>query len=491
MIANTSSIEQDLHRLAGLSPEQLERVISTAIGKDKNLGAYCDVYLQIGSSQGLVWDQGVIKSTSNDKVRGGGVRVVIGDRSGYSYTDHPTFSNLRKAAKTARSIAEYAKGVEKVSVEELEGTARDVRAGSDLYLIGLSPLEVGLSEKIDLLKKIDETARAYDPKIENVTASLGVEDYYVIIATSLGHLLIDRRPLVRLSVSCMAVDGNRRETGRSGGGGRVELEHFDKNGLWKKFTDEAAELAVRNLDAVPAPAGEMTVVLGNGWPGVLIHEAVGHGLEGDFNRKGTSAFSGRIGEKVASELCTVIDDGTVPGARGALNFDDEGTPTGETVLIEKGILKGYMQDRMNAGLMKTALTGSGRRQDYQHMPIPRMTNTYLAGGQHSPEEIISSVKRGVYAVTFGGGQVDITSGDFTFSATSAYLIEDGKITKPVKGATLIGNGPRSLHNVSMVGNDMCFDEGIGTCGKAGQSVPVCVGMPHVRMENVTVGGTGA
>jgi TldD protein len=321
--------------------------------------------------------------------------------------------------------------------------------------------------------------------------SVTAEDYTIIIANSLGGLLLDRRPLVRLSVNCIARNGDRRETGSSGGGGRMEFSALTGDDMWKKHARTAAKQAVELLSSVPAPAGEMTVVLGHGWPGVLIHEAVGHGLEGDFNRKETSAFSKLMGERVASPLVTVVDDGTMANRRGSLTFDDEGTPTGTTMLIENGILKGYMQDRQNATLMRSGLTGNGRRQSYRHVPMPRMTNTYMAGGQSTPEEIIRSVKYGIFAETFGGGQVNITNGDFTFSATAAWLIENGELTRLVKGATLIGNGPKALHNVAMVGNDMALDTGIGTCGKNGQGIPVGVGMPTIRLDKVTVGGSAS
>lgn len=472
---------QFLAKTFGLTPTQLEKVLGIAVGS-RDKGAFSDIYFQVGTTEGLVYDQGILKNPSRSDVSGAGVRVVIGDKTGYSYTDHVNFRNLTTAARNAATIALHSKPVDPIQV----GPQRQPH---NLYPLEGILIGLPLQEKVDLLTMIDKEARKYDPRIKNVTVSLSIQEETVVIVTSLGDLILDRRPLVRLGVTCLAEEGTRRETGSSSGGGRTDFEFFLEDDRWKKHAQKAASEAIGLLSAVEAPAGEMTVVLGNGWPGVLIHEAVGHGLEGDFNRKGTSAFSKMIGQKVASDLCTIIDDGTVPGRRGSLNIDDEGVPTGNTVLIEKGVLKGYLQDRTNGGLMKHGSTGNGRRESYRHVPMPRMTNTYMAGGQSTPEEIIASVKRGLYAVTFGGGQVDITNGDYTFSATSAILIEDGMLTQPVKGATLIGNGPKSLHQVSMVGNDMALDEGTGTCGKRGQSVPVGVGMPTIRIDGVTVGGT--
>jgi len=348
-----------------------------------------------------------------------------------------------------------------------------------------------LVEKIALLQQIDEEARRYDPRITNVMASLTVEQKHVLILTSAGIMVTDTQPLLRLQVTCIATQGATRQQGSHGGGGRVEFNFLFAQDRWRIFTREAARQAILGLDAVPTPAGTMTVVLGPGWPGILLHEAIGHGLEGDFNRKKVSAFSDLMGKKVASESCTVVDDGTLPNRRGSLNVDDEGTPTSRTVLIEKGILKGYLQDRLNATLMKMPLTGNGRRESFAHMPMPRMTNTFMLPGDSTPDDIIKSVPRGLYAVSFGGGQVDITSGKFVFSASEAYLIEDGKVTRPVKGATLIGNGPEVLTRIAMVGNDLKLDDGIGTCGKEGQSVPVGVGLPTVRIDGLTVGGTQA
>ena len=354
-----------------------------------------------------------------------------------------------------------------------------------------TPLDVPVQERAKLLNEIDRIVRASDPRVKNVMASFACERKIVMIVKSDGQVAADVQPLCRLNVTVIADDGKGRQMGSYGGGGRVEWNYFIENDRWREYALEAARQAIVNLDAVDAPAGEMVVVLGPGWPGILLHEAIGHGLEGDFNRKKTSAFADRIGQKVASELCTVIDDGTIPNRRGSLNVDDEGTPTSRTVLIEKGILRGYLQDRMNARLMKMEPTGNGRRESFAHSPMPRMTNTFMLNGESTPEEIIKSVKNGLYAVNFGGGQVDITNGKFVFSASEAYLIEDGQVTRPVKGATLIGNGPDVLTRVSMVGNDLALDAGVGTCGKDGQSVPVGVGLPTIRIDGITVGGTRA
>ncbi len=480
------SAETQLQKLFQLTTSQVQRVIDTATGGEqgKSKGVFCDLYFQAGTAQGLTFDQGVLKNTSSSTTCGAGVRVVVGDKTGYSHTGHVNITNLMQCAKVARAITDHAGASANVAVGLPEG----VSGPHDLYGILNCPVDIALQEKIDLLRNIDKEARLYDPRIQNVTVSVACESYTIIIVNSLDQIFVDLRPLVRISVSCLAEDGGRKETGSSGGGGRFEFSVLAEEDKWKEHAHIAAKMAIDLLSAAPAPAGVMDVVLGSGWPGVLIHEAVGHGLEGDFNRMGTSAFSSLMGEAVASPLVTVIDDGTMEDRRGSLNFDDEGTPTSRTVLIENGKLKGYLQDKKNAGLMKTALTGNGRRQDYRYAPIPRMTNTYMDGGQSTPEEIIASVKYGLYAANFGGGQVDITNGNFTFSAIGAYLIEDGKITKTVKGATLIGNGPKALHNVTMVGNDVSLDRGVGTCGKAGQGVPVGVGMPTIRINGVTVGG---
>jgi TldD protein len=359
----------------------------------------------------------------------------------------------------------------------------------DLYTLAEPPIVTALERKLDLLRRIDAAARAADPRIAQVIASLASEEVVMLIATASGWAIGDVRPLTRLNVTVIAEENGKREIGSWGGGGRVPFDYFLEQDRWTRFATEATRQAVLKLRAVEAPAGTMTVVLGPGWPGILLHEAIGHGLEGDFNRKGVSAFAGRLGQKVASELVTVVDDGTIPNRRGSLNVDDEGTPTGRTVLIENGVLTGYMQDRLNARLMKMNPTGNGRRESYAHPPMPRMTNTFMLAGPDDPADIIRAVPNGLYAVTFGGGQVDITSGKFVFSASEAYLIENGRVTTPVKGATLIGNGPDALVRVSRVGHDLALDEGVGTCGKDGQSVPVGVGLPTIRIDGMTVGGT--
>jgi len=471
-----------LEKLFGITVAQLESVLDVALQGNREF-AYCDIYLQTGSTEALSFDEQILKSSSKSLVRGAGVRVVIGDRVGYSFTDNVNVTSLKRAATVARAICAYSTGVTTVCADAVDKTPHN------LYPIERSPVAIPRADKVAVLTKCDAIARRYDHRIKNVTVSMATQDETVIIATSFGDLIVDHRPMVRLNISCLAEDGTRRESGSAGGGGRQSFDVLAAEDFYSEHATSAARDAIDMLTAEAAPAGEMTLVLGSGWPGVLIHEAVGHGLEGDFNRKGISAFSSLMGEKVASDICTVVDDGTMPGRRGSLNVDDEGTPTRRNVLIEKGVLKGYMQDRLNATLMNVALTGNGRRESYRHAPMPRMTNTFLDNGQSTPEEIIASVKRGLYATAFGGGQVDITNGNFTFSATCAYLIEDGKVTKQVKGATLIGNGPKALHKVTMVGNDTALDRGVGNCGKAGQTVPAGVGMPTIRIENVTVGGS--
>jgi len=408
---------------------------------------------------------------------------LAGDKTGYAHSDDMTLDTLHIAARTARAVAHESGETRVVAV------AGPRQAPRDLYTLNTPPTTIPLVEKIALLQQIDEEARRYDPRITNVMASLTVEQKHVLILTSAGIMVTDTQPLLRLQVTCIAAQGTTRQQGSHGGGGRVEFNFLFAQDRWRIFTREAARQAILGLDAVPAPAGTMTVVLGPGWPGILLHEAIGHGLEGDFNRKKVSAFSDLMGKKVASELCMVVDDGTLPNRRGSLNVDDEGTPTIRTVLIEKGTLKGYLQDRLNATLMKMPLTGNGRRESFAHMPMPRMTNTFMLAGDSDPADIIRSVPKGLYCATFGGGQVDITSGNFVFSATESYLIEDGKITRPVRGASLIGNGPEALTHVSMVGNDLMLDEGMGVCGKEGQSVPVGVGIPTLKLDRMTVGGT--
>lgn len=463
---------------AGLTDIQLQHVLTDVLGASID---NADLYFQATYAESWILEDGIIKNGSYSIDKGVGVRAMSGEKTGFAYSDDIVMPALEQAASAARSIGKRGGSQ---SVKAVEWTT-----GHDLYL-PVNPL-TSLSEvdKITLLQQIDIYTRKLDPRVIKVTVSLASEYDTVLIMASDGHLSADVRPLVRLNVSVVVEQNGQRESGYSGGGGRYDYQHLIKNELGFEFARRAVREAVINLDAGPAPAGTMPVVLGPGWPGVLIHEAIGHGLEGDFNRKNTSVFSGRIGERVASPLCTIVDDGTLPNRRGSLNVDDEGTPTKCTVLIEKGILKNYMQDKRNARLMGMESTGNGRRESYAHLPMPRMTNTYMLPGVHTPEEIIGSVERGLYAVNFGGGQVDITSGKFVFSASEAYLIENGKVTRPVKGATLIGNGPEILTKVSMVGNDLQMDSGVGICGKDGQSVPVGVGQPTLRLDALTVGGT--
>ncbi|MGR8979899.1 MAG: metalloprotease TldD [Gammaproteobacteria bacterium] len=440
-----------------------------------------DIYFQSSHAESWVLEGGIIKEGSHSIAQGAGVRAIAGDKTGFAYSDMIGVSTLLEAAKNVKAIVSQGQNV-RVGLIKPETRLS--------YYPAVNPLKsLSDQQKIDLLYRIDRETRKMDKRIEEVIVSLvGVHDT-ILVARQDGSLAADVRPLVRLNVSVIVSDNGRREQGSMGGGARSDYHYFFDRDKALAYGREAVRQALVNLDAVAAPAGTMTVVLGPGWPGILLHEAIGHGLEGDFNRKGTSAFSGRVGERVASELCTVVDDGTLPGRRGSLTIDDEGTPTEKTVLIEKGVLKGYMQDRLNARLMKVRPTGNGRRESYAHAPMPRMTNTYMLPGNHNPQEIIESVKKGLYAKNFGGGQVDITSGKFVFSASEAYLIENGRLTRPVKGATLIGNGPDVLTRVSMVGNDLELDSGVGTCGKDGQSVPVGVGQPTLRIDGLTVGGT--
>jgi TldD protein len=440
-----------------------------------------DIYLEYRVNEELVLEENVVKKASRHVSQGAGVRAQAEARTGYAHTDEISLDNLEEAARQARAIADKASTSGVLAVPG--------RRAHDLYTLAEPPIVTALERKLELLRRIDTAARAADPRIKQVIASVGSEEVVMLIATASGWTIGDVRPLTRLNVTVIAEENGKREIGSWGGGGRVPFDYYLDAERWKRFADEATRQAILKLGAREAPAGAMTVVLGPGWPGILLHEAIGHGLEGDFNRKGVSAFAGRLGQKVASELVTVVDDGTIPNRRGSLNVDDEGTPTGRTVLIENGVLTGYMQDRLNARLMKMTPTGNGRRESYAHPPMPRMTNTFMLAGKDDPEEIIRSVSNGLYAVTFGGGQVDITSGKFVFSANEAYLIENGRVTAPVKGATLIGNGPDALTRVSRVGHDLALDEGVGTCGKDGQSVPVGVGLPTIRIDGMTVGGT--
>ena len=441
-----------------------------------------DLYFQLSRHETWSLEDGIVKDGNYSIEQGVGVRAVSGEKTGFAYSDEIVLPALTRASDMARAIAK--------SGGENGLKAWSPNAPQRLYP-PLDPLPTLLDEaKVKLLEQADAEARRCDPRVKQVMVSLAAVHDTVLVAASDGTLSADVRPLVRFNVSVIVEQDGRREQGYAGGGGRFAYGKFTEGGFALKLAREAVRQALVNLEASPAPAGTMTVVLGPGWPGILLHEAIGHGLEGDFNRKGTSAFSGRVGQKVASELCTVVDDGTLKDRRGSLNVDDEGTPSQCTTLIERGILKGYMQDKLNARLMGVAPTGNGRRESFAHLPMPRMTNTYMLPGPHDPEEIIRSVKRGLYAVNFGGGQVDITNGKFVFSASEAYLIEDGKVTQPVRGASLIGNGPDVLTRVSMVGNDLKLDEGVGTCGKEGQSVPVGVGQPTLRIDGITVGGTG-
>ncbi|PSJ46721.1 metalloprotease TldD [Zobellella endophytica] len=479
------SIEQINRSL--LAPNELDMALL-----DAQLARLCrhqidfaDLYFQNSVHESWVLEDGIVKDGSYNIEQGVGVRAVSGEKTGFAYSDELTAAALDQAVSAARGIAERG-GEGRFQV----GREQSVAA----RYAGLNPLDsLSREQKIALLQQMDAFARSLDPAVTQVIASIsGVYEEILVLATD-GTLATDLRPLVRLNCSVLAERNGRRERGGSGGGGRVGYDHFleEVGGQPRAmgYVKEAVRQALVNLEAVDAPAGTMPVVLGAGWPGVLLHEAVGHGLEGDFNRKGSSAYSGRIGEKVASGLCTIVDDGTLANRRGSLTIDDEGTASGYNVLIENGILKGYMQDKLNARLMKMAPTGNGRRESYAHLPMPRMTNTYMLPGQTPPEEIIRSVKRGIYAPNFGGGQVDITSGRFVFSASEAYLIEDGKLTAPLKGATLIGNGPEAMSQVSMVGNDLALDTGVGVCGKDGQSVPVGVGQPTLKLDRMTVGGT--
>ena len=464
---------------AGMVDEDLNKILDNTLGSAIDSA---DVYLQSQRHESWVMEDGIIKEGSYNIDQGVGVRAISGEKTGFAYSDEIILPALMQASKAARAIARTG--------QQGKLQAWKASAGHDLYSAD-SPLdELSTEAKLQLLNDVDAEARRLDPRVKQVVVSLSGVHEIILVANSDGSLAADVRPLVRLSVSVIAEEKGRREQGSAGGGGRVAYDYFLNEQRGLEFARKAVRQALLNLEAVEAPAGTMDIVLGPGWPGVLLHEAVGHGLEGDFNRKGSSAFSGRIGEKVASEYCTVVDDGTMNERRGSLNIDDEGTPTERTVLIENGILKGYMQDRLNAKLMGVASTGNGRRESFSHLPMPRMTNTYMLAGDYDPEEIIASVEDGLYAVNFAGGQVDITSGKFVFSASEAYLIENGKVTRPVKGATLIGNGPDVMTRVSMVGNDLQLDDGVGTCGKEGQSVPVGVGQPTMRIDGITVGGTG-
>jgi len=466
-------------RPAGLDDAGLERALGALLGSSIDGG---DLYFQVSREEHWSLEDGIVKDGSHSIESGVGVRALAGERTGFAYSDEIVPEALLEAARAARAIAR--------SGAEQRTQAWKQVATHRLYL-PVDPIEtLSDTDKVALLERIDRETRRLDPRIEQVVASLAAVHEVVLIAGTDGTLAADVRPLVRVNIAVIVEQDGRREQGYAGAGGRYSLRELVDGERPMDMAREAVRQALVNLEAVPAPAGTMTVVLGSGWPGVLLHEAIGHGLEGDFNRKGTSAFSGRVGQRVAAPLCTVVDDGTLAGRRGSLNVDDEGTPTQCTTLIENGVLRGYMQDKLNARLSGNRPTGNGRRESFAHLTLPRMTNTYMLAGPHDPEEIIRSVPRGLYAVNFGGGQVDITSGKFVFSANEAYLIEDGRVTAPVKGATLIGNGPDVLTRVSMVGNDLRLDDGIGNCGKEGQTVPVGVGQPTLRVDGLTVGGTG-
>jgi TldD protein len=441
-----------------------------------------DLYFQYTRSEGWSLEEGIVKTGSFSIDQGVGVRAVSGEKTAFAYSDDISEASLLDAARTVRSI-----GLARTSARSKVGAAKIARSRA-LYNPTDPIATLDSTTKVALLGKVETLARAKDPRVVQVMAGLAMEYDVVMVARADGVLAADVRPLVRLSVTVIAEQKGRRESGSSGGGGRFGLAYFD-DAMISQYVDQAVGAALTNLQARPAPAGEMTVVLGPGWPGILLHEAIGHGLEGDFNRKGSSAFSGRIGQRVAAKGVTVLDDGTIADRRGSLNVDDEGNTSARNVLIEDGILKGYIQDAMNARLMGVAPTGNGRRESYAHLPMPRMTNTYMLGGKKDPQEIVASIKKGLYATNFGGGQVDITSGKFVFSASEAFWVENGKIQYPVKGATLVGSGPECLKRVSMIGNDMCLDSGVGTCGKEGQSVPVGVGQPTLRIDGLTVGGT--
>ena len=468
--------DQIFYAAAGLDKGQVSGLVAEALsGMDDG-----ELYLEYAQSESFSFDDGKLKNANFDTTQGFGLRAVAGEAQGYAFANEISEAAIQRASRTVRAVKS---GYQGTMAEPPAGTNRSLYTGD-------SPLQaVGFAAKIKVLSDIDRYARGLDSRVAQVMVSLSSEWSAVQIVRGDGSHFADLRPLVQLSISVMVADKGRQEMGSYGAGGRVGYKTYLEPAFWQQSVDEALRQALVNLDSVDAPAGEMPVVLGSGWPGIMLHEAIGHGLEGDFNRKKTSAFSGLLGQRVAAPGVTVVDDGTIPDRRGSITVDDEGTPSSRTVLIEDGILKGYLQDRLNARLMKMPMTGNGRRQSFAHCPMPRMTNTMMEGGEHYREEIIASVKRGIYAVNFGGGQVDITSGKFVFSASEAYLIENGKVGPAIKGATLIGNGPDALTKISMIGRDSSLDPGIGTCGKAGQSVPVGVGQPTILLTGLTVGGT--
>jgi TldD protein len=470
--------EQQLLAPGGLSHSDLEKVLGHLMGPAVDYG---DLYFQNTCHEAWALEDGLVRSGTHAVEQGVGIRAISGEKTGFAYADEIILPSLMQASTAARAIARQGS---QGSVQAWQ------RKNPQALYLPTDPMQaMSADEKVDLLRQIDSYTRSLDSRIKQVMVSIAATHETILVAATDGTLAADVRPLVRLNVTVIAEQKDRKEQGSDGGGGRFDYLQLLKNKAWQKHADEAVRQALVNLEADAAPAGSMTVVVGPGWPGVLLHEAVGHGLEGDFNRKGTSAFSGRIGEKVAADGVTIVDDGTIEQRRGSLSVDDEGTPTERTVLIEDGVLVSYMQDKLNAGLMGMQATGNGRRESFAHLPMPRMTNTFMLAGEHDPGEIISSVDKGLYAVNFAGGQVDITSGKFVFSASEAYLIENGKVTRPVRGATLIGNGPEVMNRVSMVGNDLKLDSGVGVCGKDGQSVPVGVGQPTLRIDSLTVGGT--
>ena len=475
-------VEENLLDASNLTRATLETALDTIYQHDND---FADLYFQSSQHETWVLEDGIIKEGSYNIERGVGVRAVSGEKTGFAYSDEISPEALLKAAKAARSISNSGGKHKVVSLKQSRPTSR---YHANNPLLGMQE-----QEKIALLRVADEYIRKQESALSQVVISISGVYEEILIAATDGTFCTDIRPLIRFNCSVLMEKDGRRERGSSGAGGRFAYDYFvaddDGRPRYQQIADEAIHMARVNMQAVPAPAGQMPVVLGSGWPGVLLHEAVGHGLEGDFNRKGASTFSGRVGEQVAAKGCTVVDDGTLANRRGSLSVDDEGTPTQYNVLIEDGILKGYMQDKLNARLMGVAPTGNGRRESYAHLPMPRMTNTYMLGGKFAPEEIIASIDKGIYAPNFGGGQVDITSGKFVFSTSEAYLIEKGKITTPIKGATLIGNGPEAMQKISMVGNDLALDKGVGVCGKDGQSLPVGVGQPTLKVDELTVGGT--
>ena len=470
--------EQQLLAPGGLDHSQLERVLGDLMGPAVDSG---DIYFQSTRHESWVLEDGLVRTGTHSAEQGVGIRAISGEKTGFAYADEIILPALLQASGAARAIARQGK----------QGQVQAWKSQQITALYGADdPMRVmGAAEKVDLLRQVDAYARSRDPRVSQVIVSLAATHETILVASTDGTLAADVRPLVRFNVSVIAEQKGRREQGSDGGGGRFSYRTLLENDAWRDMADEAVRQALVNLEAEAAPAGTMVVVLGPGWPGVLLHEAVGHGLEGDFNRKGTSAYSGQLGQKVAAECVTIVDDGSIEQRRGSLTVDDEGTATQQNILIEKGVLKTYMQDKLNARLMNTAPTGNGRRESFAHLPMPRMTNTFMLPGEYPADEIIASVDRGLYAANFAGGQVDITSGRFVFSASEAYLIENGRITRPVKGATLVGNGPDVMNRVSMVGNDLKLDAGIGVCGKDGQSIPVGVGQPTLRIDALTVGGT--